>query len=691
MSVDLPLPFHRYEALRRYIGYTSVDQRRMQQIAQLLEPYLSVFVHDFYQQILLHESAAKVITGGQAQVDRLKSSLAVWLREFLQGNFDAEYVERRQKVGKKHVVIGLDQIYASASLSRLRSHLTRALAIEYQGDKESLNDLLRTLNRRFDLDMVIIEDAYQQELMVRAAPISDARMRQQTAIARLGERALGSGNVAELLDHATATLGEMLHAPHVGLWQWQPRESEGGPLGHLVLRSGLGWPPDAIGTLRVPFSPKELISAAIRAANVLVVADFRSEQRFQTSPGLPIPDALSGLAVRIAGPRGPFGVLCILAPILRDFTEQDQSFLASVSQILAMALRRLDAESSLRDREERLQKMVEHLPAGAAYIRNNSMYINQAMEKITGYSRAELTSPLRWSELAQGPLPAQVRNALGKRTQAPHVNTFAIRRKDGVARMLEFSAYHEENEDIWLVHDVTEFREAEERFLRSERLAAIGQMIAGLAHESRNALQRIQSCTEMLEFEMEDRQGAMELLKRSQQAQQELHRLFDEVRDYSRPMKLDMSEVDLPQIWKEAWELLQKQREGRKANLIEQVQPHALVVKGDHYRLVQLFRNLFENALAACQDPCVIELVLTPAQIEGREALKCAVTDNGPGLTPEVQRRMFEPFFTTKTKGTGLGMAIAERLADAHGGKISAANGPNGGAQFCLLLPAESL
>ena len=88
--------------------------------------------------------------------------------------------------------------------------------------------------------------------------------------------------------------------------------------------------------------------------------------------------------------------------------------------------------------------------------------------------------------------------------------------------------------------------------------------------------------------------------------------------------------------------------------------------------MVQLFRNMFENALAACGDPVEIGVACREGELEGHPAVEIRVCDNGPGLDVEARASVFEPFFTTKTKGTGLGMAIAKRVVEAHGGRITA-------------------
>jgi len=231
-------------------------------------------------------------------------------------------------------------------------------------------------------------------------------------------------------------------------------------------------------------------------------------------------------------------------------------------------------------------------------------------------------------------------------------------------------------------------KDVEQRVLQSERLAAIGQMIAGLAHESRNALQRSQACLEMLELELADNPDAMEMIVRSQRAQQHLNRLFEEVRGYAAPMVLDRGEADVAEIWREAWDYLAAQREGRDAVLIERLGRANRRCEVDHFQLIQVFRNVFENALSACEDPTEIVVRCDAEQVGERRGLRISIRDNGPGMNEEQHRRVFEPFYTTKTKGTGLGMAISERIVEAHGGAIRIGSSDLG-AEVVITLPRK--
>lgn len=123
-------------------------------------------------------------------------------------------------------------------------------------------------------------------------------------------------------------------------------------------------------------------------------------------------------------------------------------------------------------------------------------------------------------------------------------------------------------------------------------------------------------------------------------------------------------------IWRHALNNLANQRQGRTTTLQEETGGIDLSCVVDPFRSEQVFRNILENALAACNDPAEIKVTCSGAELEGQPALSIAVRDNGPGLNPEQRRRIFEPFFTTKTKGTGLGMAIAQRIVKHLVGRL---------------------
>jgi PAS domain S-box-containing protein len=235
--------------------------------------------------------------------------------------------------------------------------------------------------------------------------------------------------------------------------------------------------------------------------------------------------------------------------------------------------------------------------------------------------------------------------------------------------------------------DITERKRAEERAVRSERLAAIGQMVAGLAHESGNALQRSQACLQMLAHRTRERGDLIDLVARIQAAQDHLLHLYENVRGYAATIRLEPEDGDFAELWRAAWTDLEVQRTARKTLLRETV-PFDTGCCWDRFRMQQVFRNVLDNALAACPDPVKIVVGATAFEIHDRPGVRISVRDNGPGLTLEQRDRMFEPFYTTKTKGTGLGLALARRIVEAHDGRIEPGEfGP--GCEIVITMPRE--
>jgi hypothetical protein len=238
-----------------------------------------------------------------------------------------------------------------------------------------------------------------------------------------------------------------------------------------------------------------------------------------------------------------------------------------------------------------------------------------------------------------------------------------------------------------MVQDISERKQAERRLVQSERLAAMGEAMTSLAHESRNLLQKIQMAVEFGRMEVGPNEVVLREFDAIEKASDGLQSLLAEVRNFAAPIQLERSKVSLPEVWRDAWQSLEREHRDRQASLQEEVEDDSFVCELDRFRLVQVFRNLLENSLAACEDPVEITIRVLKSHTTDGNTLRIGVHDNGPGLTVEQKQQVFEPFFTTKSKGTGLGMAIAQRIIEAHGGRITVGDGLGGGAEFQIELP----
>jgi PAS domain S-box-containing protein len=239
----------------------------------------------------------------------------------------------------------------------------------------------------------------------------------------------------------------------------------------------------------------------------------------------------------------------------------------------------------------------------------------------------------------------------------------------------------------WVLCDITELRAAQQQALQAERLAAIGQMAASMAHEGRNALQRIQACLSLLTLRLHGQKENLDLLGRIQKAQDDLQHLFGDVRSYAIVPRLKRSWCQLRLIWREAWNELSGLPAWRNAELIEDVGDFEPACRVDPFYLKHVLRNLLENALHCEANPVRIVIHCRPAMLGKKEALCLCLRDNGPGIPAQIRPRLFEPFFTTKAHGTGLGLAICRRIIEAHGGQIEANGDCTAGAEIVMTLP----
>lgn len=187
-DVDIDTLFSRYCDLQAYVGWSAEDVARIARLHRMLAPHFDELIDDFYREIVRHSGASQVITGGEAQIQRLKKSLHKWMTELLSGSYDRAYVARRWAVGWRHVEIGLDQVYTNAALSRLRTGLQRALQREWRGDWVELLRSAESLQKLLDLDLAIIEDAYQtehvrrQQQLERQAAMGQVRIAEESRL-----------------------------------------------------------------------------------------------------------------------------------------------------------------------------------------------------------------------------------------------------------------------------------------------------------------------------------------------------------------------------------------------------------------------------------------------------------------------------------------------------------------------------
>jgi signal transduction histidine kinase len=228
---------------------------------------------------------------------------------------------------------------------------------------------------------------------------------------------------------------------------------------------------------------------------------------------------------------------------------------------------------------------------------------------------------------------------------------------------------------------------AQLRAAQAERLAVVGNAVAAVAHESRNALQRIRSRVDLIRMMHPDDANLLEDLASIEDASAHLQLYFAELLQFTVPVKLQMTRCGLRDLVHRVWRNLQTFPVYADAKLI--VPDDDIQCLADTIRIEQVMRNLFENSIAACDGVASIEVDWCVGALHDQESVFITVRDNGPGFDAEQRASAFEPFFTTKSHGSGMGLAICRRIIEAHGGTIEVEANVDCGAAIVLTLPTH--
>jgi signal transduction histidine kinase len=216
------------------------------------------------------------------------------------------------------------------------------------------------------------------------------------------------------------------------------------------------------------------------------------------------------------------------------------------------------------------------------------------------------------------------------------------------------------------------------------RLAALGEMAAGVAHEVRNPLGAIQLYSGLLRNECATRQlgPALRLVEKIEAGIQAIEAVVQDTLALA-PRQRELRACRVQSIVEQTREATARTLSVCRVQLVCRVCPDDVFACVDAEGLKRVLVNLVVNAAEASPAGRTVELELAGTDAE----LRLSVRDEGAGLPEEIRHRIFDPFFTTKQQGTGLGLTIAHRLVEAYGGRLSAANRPTGGAEFEIVLP----
>ncbi len=355
-------------------------------------------------------------------------------------------------------------------------------------------------------------------------------------------------------------------------------------------------------------------------------------------------------------------------------------------------------EQSLYESEERMRAILATAVDTVVTINRQGIIdgVNPTVEPMFGYTPEEVTGK-NVSILMPSPYREEHDGYLARylNTRDPRIigigREVVGQRKDGSTFPVDLAVSEIEHLGLFtgIIRDISDRVETRNRLLQNARLAALGEAMACMAHESRNALQRSQVYLDLLTKQHSEDRESLECLNSMQKALDDLNCLYERVRSYAAPIQLTLQMLDVGSLLRQVWSEVQSAFATCQMRLTERAECEDLCCRVDSFALGQVFRNILENAIQASGEPVEIQVVYSRHSRDNGRELVIAIRDNGPGLTAEQQKRVFDSFYTTKSRGTGLGMAIAQRIVEAHGGKIVLNPACPKGAEFVVCMPTE--
>lgn len=366
-----------------------------------------------------------------------------------------------------------------------------------------------------------------------------------------------------------------------------------------------------------------------------------------------------------------------------------QSFNSVASELQAQLNNLAQQHRAYKETRDYLANVLEHSADMIATtdLDGRIVEFNSGAERTLGFNRAEVigkSSAAFYSDCAQ---MTQLYQVVYRGQPVQGVET-RLKRKDGTTIDVELTLSPLRNNASQLIgvicigHDVTQAKIMREKLIQAEKMASVGQVAAWITHQIRNSLGRILLSTSSLQpvAGTPDSKSQRDMLE----AIHSMDRMVTDLLDYSKTLKLHPVPLRLDSSLEGLLAQIETQA-GREISIERRYASDMPILYADVFKLEQAIGNIFKNALEAMQEQGVLR-VSTEFDRDERE-VTITIADNGRGISPDNMTEVLNPFFTTKPRGTGLGLAMAARIVEAHGGALRVRSAPGKGTEVTIALP----
>jgi len=448
--------------------------------------------------------------------------------------------------------------------------------------------------------------------------------------------------------------------------------------------------PKASAFVAPPTAPASVTAALARVQDA-VVADEVARQIVSAEDRI-LSDDLAArdwvLLLPVISDDGLIAFIAVGSKLSGDpFYSQDLDLLMTLANQAGIAIKNARLYAQVVLANEYIENIVATIESGvvATTSAGRVAMFNRAAERLTGRSADEIRgqSAAQLPACLGDPLLASAADGVARtlpeielpgadRTRPVMCTTSPLRDPDGAVLGA-----------VAVFSDLTPLKQLEVERRRAERLAYFEVLASGIAHEIKNPLVAIKTFTQLLPRRSTEPQFVGEFGRIVGREIQRMERVVDRLRTLAHPGRRPAHTVDLRVPLGEALEFMQATFDEKRITVAAGLGETPCRVLGDHQNLEQLFLNLLMNAHEATPPGGSLRVAVT----QEAQQITVTVADTGPGIPPELLERIFEPFFTTKQRGSGLGLAISASVAQAHGARLRALNGPGGGATFLVEFP----
>ena len=385
------------------------------------------------------------------------------------------------------------------------------------------------------------------------------------------------------------------------------------------------------------------------------------------------------------------------------FINEERDLLNAIAKHLGRFIERLKSRKALRESEEKYRTVFENTGNATIIVEEDTTIslVNTKFELLSGFRKEDIEGKKSWIEFFDRDDLAEMKechrmlrinpNALPTNHEARFIDCHGNVRNV----LLSVSLIPGTKKTVESILDITERKKMEEQMLHTEKLASIGTLAAGVAHEINNPLAIILGFTDLLLEKVSEDSESCDALKTIQKQGNNAKRIVENLLSFVRYKEHREENVDINKSIEEVFAVKANAFTINKISVTRDLEETLPMVRGDPNELQQVFFNIINNAIAAMKGGGTLKIKTRPADTDGKQNVEITISDTGVGIKPEHRQRIFDPLFTTKKvgEGTGLGLTVSYAIVKKYGGNLTfetklSEESPDHGTTFVITLPA---